>query len=64
MNIHELYDQITIEHIHEFIADSQEENVNLDFKTITRPDLETRDTPQFFREGTGKVFCVNGRRSE
>ncbi|PLY01031.1 MAG: hypothetical protein C0622_07840 [Desulfuromonas sp.] len=39
MNIQELYDQVTLGHIQEFIAESQEENIYLDFKTITNANL-------------------------
>lgn len=43
MKIRELYDQITLEHIHGFINDSQEENIYLDFKTVNSANLTHSD---------------------
>ncbi|MCM2284153.1 MAG: ATP-binding protein [Desulfobacula sp.] len=43
MNIYSLYRKLTIEDIRDFISSMQEENLNLDFKTISNSNLTNKD---------------------
>jgi hypothetical protein len=60
MSIRELYDQISIEHIREFIAEAQEENLNLDFKIVNRPDFTHSDDKKNFAKALSGFANSNG----
>ncbi len=43
MNLQNLYNKLSINDVHEFISSKQEENLTLDFKTISNANLTNKD---------------------
>ena len=73
MNIEQLFHEVTIEHIHRYIAESQEENLFLDFKLVKGANLNSADDKRNlakalsgFANSSGGIVIwgVDARRNE
>jgi len=60
MKLNELFDNLTLQSVKDYVQDKQEENLNLDFKTINRSDLSNKNDKKNLAKSISGFANSNG----